>query len=470
VPVHIKHPGYSYNATRWAMVRKVIANNASEYIRLVDTKDLVRSQQYREDAILTNFTKLTRDGLVGLVFRKPPTVEEMPEEVEYLKEDATGEALGLDQLAVRCTNEVLQTGRYGLLIDAPMVTDDVSPVDDDPAGRYARIKPYVAEAIVNYRCKQIGSKYVLSMVVLEERENSYEIDRFTANQVIRYRVLELDEQGYYAQSVLDAKDNVIVEQFRPTDYNGNPLREIPFVFIGSENNDPLYDNIPLYDLTMVNIGHYRNSADLEESGFICGQPFPVVCVGEGSIDDFKAANEGGVNYGSRSGLVVSLGGNATLLQANPNNLIAEMMKEKLAQAAALGARLIAPATGTRETAEGAKIRYGSQNSALYILTHNVSKALERAIKWVCVFQGAAVDAVEYMLNKQFYEEGADPNLIVQQIQLYDRQIISAKDIIDYGKKTGFIADNRTEEQMASEAELNNPLIGTSDPEPADAAQ
>lgn len=61
------------------------------------------------------------------------------------------------------------------------------------------------------------------------------------------------------------------------------------------------------------------------------------------------ANPNGVNYGSRAGLTVASGGNATLLQANANQMIGEMMKDKLVQAAAIGARLIAPPGGRRNS-------------------------------------------------------------------------------------------------------------------------
>lgn len=458
MPVISRHSNYSYHATRWAKVRAVIENNAQTYIRTVDVGDPIRSQQYREDAILTNFTRLTREGLTGLVFRKPPTVLNLPEKVKYLEENATGDNLGIEQLAVRCVGEVLETGRYGLFVDYPKYTENTSSIDAEEAGLYARIRPYVAESIINYRCKEIGSKYVLSMIVLEEREDVYEVDMFTANQVMRYRVLYLDENNVYTYCVLDKNDAIIEGPFQPQDINGNKFNEIPFVFIGSENNDPAYDNIPLYDLAILNIGHYRNSADLEELGFVCGQVYPVVCVGDSSPEAFAAANPDGVKYGSRRGLTVGAGGSATLLQASPNQLLSQMMKDKLESAAALGARLIAP-PGGRETAEGARIRYGSQNSALYILTENVADGIEKAAKWVCLYQGADAEQVQFELNKQFYDESADPNLIVQQIQLYDRGIIPAKELIDYGKKTGFISDNRTEEQLVAEAELNNPLIG-----------
>ncbi len=228
-----------------------------------------------------------------------------------------------------------------------------------------------------------------------------------------------------------------------TDFNGKHLNRIPFIFLGSENNDPCVDYQPLYDLAIVNLGHYRNSADYEESIFICGQPYPVIDIAEQSKEDFDNANPGGVLYGSRKGLVLS-GGSASLLQANANQLVAQAMKEKLEQAAAIGARLISP-SGGRETAEAAKIRYGSQHSALYTLTSNVSDAIEDALELICMFMGVHPESIEYYLNDEFYDEIADANLVAQQIMLLDKGIMTATEIRDYGVRTGFIPEGSTVE-------------------------
>lgn len=443
------------------MVRAVVDNNAIAYIRTVEISDPARSVQYKEDAILTNFTRLTRDGLKGLVFRKPSVVE-LPGEMEYLRYDATGENLNFNQLLAKSIDEVLETGRYGLLADYPKAEPDLSGIDKEQLGYYARIKPYRAEHIINHKRKYVGSKYVLSLVTLCEFVDCAE-DPFSWKQETQYRVLMLDENNEYCQIVYkqepkDLEPTVVDELFYPVDYSGNRLNEIPFVFIGAENNDPDYDSIPLYDLSVLNIGHYRNSADYEESVYITGQPYPVVCVGDNSPEQFQAANPNGVKFGSRAGLVVGAGGSAQLLQANANQLADAAMARKEIQAAAIGARLIAP-PGGRETAEGARIRYGAQNSALYIITENVSKGLESVTQWCCIFMGANPLQVTIQLNKQFYDETADPNLLVQQIQLFDRGIIAGTDIRAYGRKTGFIDDNRTDAQIEAEAEIVDPMAG-----------
>lgn len=427
------------------------------HLRTVDPNDIVRSNQYKEDAILTNFTRLTRDGLKGLVFRKESVIQ-LPPELGYLKEDATGENLGLEALLCKSLSEVLETGRYGLMVDYPKADPELSTVDRETAGLYARIKPYKAENIINFKRRYIGSKYVLSLVVLQECIDEPSDDPFAWNERIQYRVLFLDQENRYSQIVYkqDNRDDdpiVVEELVNPTDYAGNYLYEIPFVFIGSENNDPEFDSIPLYDLAVLNRGHYANSADAEEASFVCGQPMLGINIGETDPITFNEANPNGVKFGSRAGVTLANGGQLQLIQAEPNILPRELQKDKEAQAISIGARFIPAPNAGRETAEGARIRLSSSNSSLYLITYNVSDGATLACKWAARFQGADPELVEIELNDEFYDETADPNLIMAQIQLLDKGVIAKNDLREYGRKAGFIAETRTDEELEAESEV-----------------
>ncbi len=354
-------------------------------------------------------------------------------------DDATGSGFTFEQLEQQIIGETLVAGRYGLLVD----------YDIDSA---ARIKPYTAENIINWRCKTYDDGYKLSLVVLAECADDLSEDGFEWKEQIQYRVLRLVD-SVYIQEVYDHDGN-LTSSIVPTDYNNNYFNQIPFAFVGSENNDAYVDSIPLYDLAVVNLGHYRNSADYEESIFITGQPFLVVNVGEASPEEFKAATPGGLLFGSRAGLVISNGGSANILQANPNQLADAAMKRKEEQAAAIGARLIAP-PGGRETAEGARIRFGSQNSALYTLTKNVSLALEQCLLWASMFMQEAPEESEIQLNDQFYEDSADPNLIAQQIMLFDKKLMNAEEIRTNLDSVGIKLSDSYDYVPTPQADVNN---------------
>lgn len=429
MPVNSTHPEYDKICKRWNLVRSVVDNNAQKWIRTVDLNDPVRSDQYKQDAILTNFTRLTKIGLTGLVFRKPAVIE-LPQQLDYLLDDATGYGFGLEQLAQQVVGEVLTTGRYGLLVDCAM---------EENTANTARIKPYMAESIINWKYKEIGSEYKLSLVVLKECVDEVGQDGFEWIEKVQYRVLLLDTDNVYHQVIYD-EEGTILSVTVPVDYNGDYLNSIPFTFVGSENNDACMDSIPLFDLSVVNLGHYRNSADYEESIFVTGQPFIVINLGETNEQEFRQANPNGIKFGSRAGLTVGMGGSAQLLQANPNQLADTAMKRKEEQAAAIGARLIAP-PGGRETAEAARIRFGSQNSALYTITKNVSLAFEICLDYVAQYMMEIVSYAEFTLNDQFYEESVDPNLLMAQIQAFDRGVMKVEELRNNMRDVGIDLDD-----------------------------
>lgn len=450
--IDTQHPEYKANKTRWDLVRSVIDNEAQKFIRAVDPTDAERNTQYRNGAILTNFTALTKEGLTGLVFRKAPKIE-LPAELEYLKEDATGDGRGLEQLAKQILGEVLITGRAGILTDYPRNEGGVSILDTE--NLKARMLMYRAENIINWKIEKIASESVIKYVVLYEPtlENP-ENDPFAWELKDKYRLLALDANMQYYQAMYD-ENLEIVDLVYPTDINGNKFDRIPFCFVGAEDNNEDVDKAPLYDIAVVNVGHYRNSADFEEAVFVVGQP-TIFVSGSWGLEEFKEALPQGIKFGSRAGYFLGENGNAKLVQANPNQLAQEAMRAKEKQVAAIGARLIAE-PGGRETAEAARLRYSSQNSNLHTIVLNVDLALVKSLGYCSKYMGGDPNLVGFELNRRFYDETADPNLIAQSIMLFDRGLVSREEIRDDLKQKNMLDVNKTIEELDEELENINPF-------------
>ena len=456
MPINSIHPEYKAHLERWQLVRSVIDNDAQRFIRTVDTNDTIRSASYKEGAILTNFTSLTKEGLTGLVFRRDPNTE-LPTEIEYLKEDATGDSRGLMQLAKQSLGEILTTGRVGLLTDYPRSKGSVSVADTEELK--ARILLYRAENIINWNIERIDNIDVIKFIVLFEPTLVLQEDGFEWELKDKYRLLQLDVEGNYFQALYN-EDLEIEDIVYPLDNKGNNLKQIPFCFIGAQDNNEDIDKAPLYDLSVLNIGHYRNSADYEESVFVVGQP-TIFVSGSWGVEEFKEALPQGIKFGSRAGYFLGEGGNASLVQANPNQLADEAMKGKLKQAAYIGARLISE-PGGRETAEAARLRYSSQNSALHTIVLNVDAAIEKSLSFVLIFMGGDPTEVSFKLNRQFYDESADPNLIAQSIMLFDRGLISREEIRDDLKQKNVLDVDKTIEELEEELLNTDPFVNNAD--------
>jgi hypothetical protein len=213
-------------------------------------------------------------------------------------------------------------------------------------------------------------------------------------------VLRLDSSGRYVVEVWRSYDDNWgpVEAYSPVDGSGAPLTEIPFVFVGSTNNDAFVDQAPLYDLAVLNIAHYRNSADYEESCFIVGQPTPYIA---GVTEQWiKTAFPKGVQLGSRSAICLPETGSAGLIQAQPNTMTKEAMDHKEKQMLALGAKLVEKSTVQRTLGE-AQLDSASETSILTSSANNVSAAYTKSLTTCAMFLGVPDEQCSFKLNTDF---------------------------------------------------------------------
>lgn len=452
--VSATHPQYDKFLGRWILTRDVINSEAESYIPDIDVSDQKRCKMYRDMAILTNFTSRTKNGLVGAAMRKAPEMD-FPQSLEYLKKDATGNKISLRRLVQESIGEVLATGRYGLLTDFPASEKGLNKAQSEALNYQPRLYRYPAESIINWQYATIAGQTTLTKVVLLEAVATVADDGFTWSEEKRYRVLSLEE-GVYRQYLFNEKEEIIMA-YEPRKSDGSLWNEIPFNFIGSEDNDPIVDYIPLYDLAKLNIGHYRNSADYEESIHVVGQPTLMISSNM-SVEEFEAANPNGILLGARRGHNLGAGGSALMLQAAPNQIAYEGMKLKEAQAVMIGARLVMSAS-SNETAEAARIKHSGENSVLATIVSNVGTAILQNIMWCLDFISTKEnkEAVIFELNTVFFDETLDPQMLIAQIQLYNNGIIAPTDIRYSLRKTGLIAADRTDEEIDEEVGNMNPF-------------
>ena len=379
-----------------------------------------RYKAYLLRSVFYGVTGRTLRGLVGLVFDKDPAVE-VPDLLKPVLVDASGSGMSLDQQAQKCLAEVVSLGRAGLLADYPKTDGPTTRAEAIAGNIRPTITLYKPECIINWRTRKIGSKLMLVLVVLRE---SYvvEDDGFAETTGTQYRVLRLDAAGNYTVELwrdIDQAGMAQREFYTPTDGAGKPLREIPFTFVGAEDNDPDIDRPPLLDIAEINKAHYLNSADYEEAVFIVGQPTPVFAgLTKSWVDDvFTEEVDDGhgvkrkrstVRLGSRAAIPLPAGGSAELLQAQPNTLAKEAMEHKEAQMIALGAKLIEN-TGTQQTATESTIDAVMDNSVLGTAARNVSKAYRQCLTWANLFNtGQMVDddkIIDYELSTDFIGRG-----------------------------------------------------------------
>lgn len=402
------HRDYDANFEKWRKVRHALAGDLTSYLRDVGRNEpdrvfgAARQKEYEEGAVCYNFTKRTLSGMVGSVMRKDPE-QIIPDSMEYLLTNCDGSGVGLWQHAQDTLMEIDSIGRGGLLVDAPNV--EVATMAEQNEGLLnPTIAFYTAENIINWRMHRVGAVNRVAMIVLrEDYEYFDDVNEFETKCGEQYRVLDLVD-GVYRQRLYkyDEGGSPIggVEELFPQ-LGGVPTGIIPFMFIGAGNNDATPDDAPLLPLAELNIGHFRNSADNEESSFVVGQPTLFIAPGENmSQNGFTDANPNGVKMGSRTGHNVGAGGSAFLVQADANNLAKENMADKEKQAIQIGAQLITPTT--QITAESARLQRGADTSVMATIARNVSSAYTDALKWVAGMLNQGDKEIEFKLNMDFF--------------------------------------------------------------------
>lgn len=399
----------------------------------MSAENLARYDSYVQRAVFYNFTGRTHAGMVGQVMSEDPKVD-LPTEIELFNTDIDGEGVGLAQQATETLGDVIAYGRAGLLADYPVREEGQETTVAEL--RSAEIRPTITTwnpwDIINWRTIKIGGQVKLCLVVLTE-EYVTDDDGFETETDKQWRVLRLDEQGLYVMEewienpwkegdyiIKPLGDWVVggtnylgaaspkedpdgkygyekIAQYFPTDAAGKRMDYIPFCFIGVRTNSANPSMPPLRDLANLNIAHYCNSADYEESTFMVGQPTPVLT---GLTEDWvRNVLKGIVALGSRAAIPLPEGASASLLQPEPNLLPKEAMEHKERQAQALGARLTEMKTVQR-TATEASADAASETSILSSITNNVSAAYRQVMWYAQLFINATAKAedISFQLN------------------------------------------------------------------------
>lgn len=435
-------------AKRWRVVRDVCGGDQNlrnetylPYLNAADTSatNLARNRSYRERAVFYNATGRTRAGLIGLAFRRDPR-SDLPSKLELLLRDADGAGTSLYQQSQATLSHVLEVGRHGLYVD----------FTDRPV-----VKSYRAEDIINWR-REDGT---LTLVVLRE---TVEIPKgFEFDVQEQYRELALEDGAFVCRVHIKTETGFVVEEIEARQPKNNGKFDfIPFVFVGSGNNDPEIDESPLYDLAQVNVAHFRNSADYEDSAFFVGQVQPWI---SGLTEEWRdhLESNGSLYIGSRNPILLPENGAFGFAQAAPNMLAKEAMDQKEKQMVALGARLL-DETRANVTATQNENDKEASTSVLSMCAANTTEAYQQAIRWCGLYANVVIpdDAETYRINQEFAKNKIDPTVVTALVTAWQSGAFAKPDLRAYLRAEGIIDAERTDEDIEADLESEGPPLGT----------
>jgi len=406
------HPDYSANLDLWTKVddvckgQKTVKGKGKTYLPVPETfgdGDNARYQDYLGRAVFYGVTGRTLNSYVGSAFNKLPEFKR-PDELEYLERNADGSGRSIFQCSQRMLRLIMKHYRCAVYVDYPNVQPSRNRDEDKGKNAFPMIHTLNARSVVDWDYIIVGNQKKLSFVKIIEVVSSRGEDGFTRCFQEQYRVLRLEEiDGRYVYSVQvyscdkDKKWNE-GNKYTPTDYKGETWDYIPFSFCGAVDNSDEIDNAPLLELADLNLAHYRNSADVEESGFIVGQP--TVCLPNVTEQQYDIIKRDDLAIGSRSGFPTKV----EIVQAESNNLAKQLMTDKWGQMKEMGARLIEVGSANK-TATQADNEDSIQHSVVSLAVSNISEALTMALRWCAKFAlqnyDLSSEELSYVVSQDF---------------------------------------------------------------------
>jgi hypothetical protein len=465
----IENPLFADAVKQWTLVEDAVAGQAAVkkkkevYLPCPNPEDTddrganIRYEQYILRAVYYNVCYRTLSGIVGIVFRKDPNID-LPTPVEYLLDNADGGGTTLMQQSQWVMGEVVKKGRTGMLVDYPAVEGQTSKADV-ANGIRATIKTYAASTITDWNEEETPTGTRLNFVKLTESRSILDVTTGEREEVVTYIVLRLIDNIYTVQRY-NHEGDADGDELTPMLADGKPLSFIPFAFVGSENNNPDIDQALLYDLAVLNIAHYRNSADSEEASFITGQPTLGV-TSSLSPTEWHEGNPNGVVIGSRKGHFLGETGSLTLVQADPNILPREAMKDKEKQFVALGAQIVTE-NNANETAYAVGAKLSTNTSALGLAAGNVSSAYEKCLDWCEMFMDtAAKGEATFSLNTDFFPSQMDAQTITAWVTGIQSKVLPSSILYDMLRDSNLTA--LTDDEIAGEIEESGTDLDLSTP-------
>lgn len=447
--VRTQHADYRAFTDKWQKCRDCEAGEdamkmaGQQYVPKLRDQDNNDYVAYITRGSFYNATARTIEGLLGMMFRKPP-IGELPAGIEdFLKNvDMCGQPI--DVFAANIAEQCLDIGRVGVLVDyTPAVTVEGAPLTvamTEKANLRPMMKIYLGENIINWRFKQINNNWTLCQVVLSEQYSEPAIDPISklpsefANQVeTRYRVLDLEDDLTYRVRVfrIDEQDH---DQLVSTVYplmNGNPLGFIPFVCMSNQGMGFDCVDPPMLDLINVNIAHWRSSVDFEHGAHYTALPTLF-------INNFQQVMpENGeapakIYLGSQSAITTTGNAEAKFIEFTGGGLstIENSMDRKEQQMAILGARMLATEGKQAQTTTTTAIHRTGENSALSKIAISISLGLTTLLNIFSKWAGYA-DTCNYAINRDFLPVPIDGPTLTAIMLAYQKAAINEEELFDW---------------------------------------
>lgn len=458
--VAFQHEEYREMLPTWKRCRdtyigtRALREATTEYLPMLTDEPIEAYRARLSRSVLYNATYRTISGLVGALFRVPPVLS-APETTTAMTADVTMTGIPLNVLAQDIADECLVVGRCGIYTNYP-VTDTSTMTQADAIALNLRpsLSVIKAEQIINWKNRRINNKYILSLAVIEEEFYEPE-NEFKDKEVIRYRVLDLDENNEYRVRIMaedDKGNDILVEGPFYPEMNGQRMQFIPLTIIGPENIDSDIDAPVLVDLVDTNLLHFQMMSDM--IGGCHWSAIPTML-----ITGHEIPEGGKLHVGAGKALVLpNPAAKATMVEVGTQGFSAlDSLLNRLEQhMVALGSRALESHRVQAESADTAMIYRSGEQSILATMSTALSTGITASLKIFAEWAGDNPDDVRFTLNKEFFKEAVTPEMLRALVESWQLGGISAESKFEYLKTHEFIPPHISFEDEESRIESGKP--------------
>lgn len=451
--VSSKHPDFVRMEKIWRKCRDVYAG--TDAMRAATTDYLPMLTDEAHDAymarlnrtVLYNAFYRTVSGFTGMLFRRPAVLD-APEHTVSLTDDITMTGVPLNVLAQDIADECQIVSRVGIYTNYPIAdTSTMTQADAIALNLRPSMSIIKTEQIINWRHRRVNNKHVLSLAVVQE-EFLEPVNEFKDKSVIRYRVLDLDENDTYRVRIMSEDDkgnDILIEgPFYPM-MNGATMNFIPLVIIGPDSISADVEEPILVDLADLCVAHFGAYSSLANGCHFSGIPTPIFI-------GLEVPTDGKINVGMGRGIIIpNPAGDAKMLEVGTAGFsaLSDQLNRLESSMISIGSKLLETTRLQAESSATAMIYRNGENGILSALSISISAGITIALKTFSAWAGDDAAKVKFTLNQEFFREQVSPEMIKALVEGWQQRMMSAEANFNYLKAREFYEPSMTFEEEQS---------------------
>lgn len=364
---------------------------------------------------------------IGML-NKRKAVFNLPNQLDYMRYSSNLRGDTLDATLRNIHNEVLITGRCGILTDV------------DESGSIV-LSIYTAENILDWEEQLDGNLTYLSL-----NESTHERgENGVWNEVEYTRKFWVEEDG--VKSALFNVNGEMSGQVAPMSSSGYNLSRIPFTIINTSKIGAEVEKPPLLDLANKCYAIYRKSADINQVLFMQGQETAVIVGVDEDVD---------IEVGAGALVRVPMGGDFKYVGISAAGL-SEMREDitRMEQEAQATSTKLLDSAGAAASGEALRLRLDAAAVTLGDIAHSSAEGLTQALKFGAEYINLSTEDIYVEPNTEFTSQVFVAQELKSLVEAKNAGAkISDQNIHDFMVSKGLLEDSFEEvlEQLRNETQ------------------